>query len=802
MGDALPARSSRSGLIAYISEAALLVLALGPTLALGGVHRGVQLAGAALSVVCLALVWIHRRSHGRDLHLPWFGAVLLGLLVFNLLQLIPLPMGLLRLLAPATVQVLEVSLSKAGGVPTSHPISLDPGFTLLEAAKLASFVLAFIAAHNFYYRRQRRHRLALGLVVVGILLTMVGLMGAVVAPGQPLMLYTPDAGRAAGLITTSFVNPNNGSAFLTLCALLAMGLAIDNKDLQRKVLFGLGAVLLGSGVFLTMSRGGILALAVGMGALTILVVSARRRMDLGQAAVVVPATMALIMLMSGWLAYDQIVDEFSDITTGDQGGLAKIQQWSSGAEMVMANPWVGVGRGAFMTSFPRYMKGDIPAGTYEYMENQYLQLPAETGLLVGGGFILSAALAWLVWVRRGRRAGMTMAAGAGLLAIAAHNLVDFSLELPGVALPVALLGGVLSAASLRLRRHSRSSAKDQRSKRRRSRRIQTIICLSAGVVTLVLVAANLISWQPLPRDDDRMLLELGKKQVPLKAYVAAAAQVTRRRPADYMPHLSAAHQAIQVKDPLAITLLNRAIFLFPGSPKNHIQAARALITFGHRRQALFEYRQALEAGALPNPVLRAAIPYCVDTGDLRALLPESADVHARAIKWLRKVENLKLAHWVAERAHKSWAYYLPVCLQRAEVLLALKDKTALTAARICVEQETTLEGYITLARATAALGPKGEEIEVFVEARKHFPESVNMANSLARAHMSHEQFAEAVKVAEEMLRLASRWQDTSRAHKLLGQIHAAMKQDHSAQYHLDQARAIQQQHQIPRAPRK
>ena len=778
-----------------------MLLAVGPALALGGVHREVQLLGAGLSIICLLLVWTHRRGSSRGLHLPWFGALLLGLCAFTLLQLVPLPLGLLGLLAPATVEVLEVSLSKVGGVPGAHPISLDPGFTLVEAAKLASFALAFIAAHNFYYRRRRRRRLMLGLVVTGISLTMTGFIGAVLAPGKPLLLYTPEAGRAAGLITTSFVNPNNGSAFLALCVLLAMGLAIDSKDLQQKVLLGLAAVLLGAGVFLTVSRGGILSLAVGMSILTVLVLSARRRMDLGQAAAVVPGTVALIMLLSGWLAYDHIVEEFSDITTGNQGGLAKIKQWSSGAAMIAANPWVGVGRGAFMTSFPRYMKGDIPAGTYEYMENQYLQLPAEVGLIVGGGFILAAALAWLVWVRRGRQAGTTMAAGAALAAIAVHNLVDFNLELPGVALPVALLGGVLSAASLR-RRRGHSSGEDRRRERRKLRRIHTVICLSAVAVTALVLVANLISWPPMPRDDDRKLQALANEKVPFKTFMEAAAQVIRRRPADYMPHLSAAHQAISAKDPRAIALLNRALFLFPASPKNHIQAARALLQFGHRRQALFEYRQALEAGATPNPVLRAAIPYCVEVADLRALLPESADIHARAIKWLRKVENLKLAHWVAQHAYKNWAHYLPVCLQRAEVLLALKDNDALTASRRCVEQDATLEGYALLARATALMGPKGEEISIFKEGCKHFPESVGLTEDLARAHLAHGQNKKALEAGEEMLRLASRWQDTARAHHLMGQIHKAMRRDHSATYHLDQARAIRAQHDVPRAPRK
>ena len=260
----MPEHSSRSNIFTPLSEIGLVLLAIGPTLALGGVHRSVQLAAALLSALCLLLVWLNRRPNGRGLILPWFGGALLVLCAATLFQLIPLPMGLLRALAPATVEVLEVSLAKAGGLPSTHPISLDPGSTLWEALKLACYSLAFIASHNFYYRGRRRHRLALSFTCLGIVMMFLALAGAVVAPGKPLMLYTPDAGRAAGLITTSFVNPNHSAGFLIICALMAMGLAIDTRDLQSKILLGLAAVMLGSGVMLTVSRGGILALALGM----------------------------------------------------------------------------------------------------------------------------------------------------------------------------------------------------------------------------------------------------------------------------------------------------------------------------------------------------------------------------------------------------------------------------------------------------------------------------------------------------------------------------------------------------------
>ena len=765
----------------------MILLALGPTVALGGVHRPVQLAACALSLFCLILVWMHRRPHGRGLRLPLFGGALLVLCAVTLLQMIPLPLGLLKLIAPATVEVLEISLAKVGGVPSTHPISLDPGSTQWEALKLACYAVAFIAGHNFYYRRARRRRRVVALVGGGLVVMFVGPVGAVVAPGIPLMLYTPEAGRASGLIATSFVNPNHSAGFLTICALLAMGLAIDTRDLQRKILLGLAAVMLGCGVMLTVSRGGILALALGMGMLAVLALQARRRINLSQAAVVIPGVVALTALLSAWLAWDRLLSEFS--AAAPDGGLGKLAQWPSGLDMVLANPWVGVGRGAFMTAFPRYLSGDIPLNTYEYMENQFIQLPAEYGLPLGTAFMAVAVVAWLTWLRRGRGSGITIAAVSAIFALAAHNLVDFSFEMPGVGIPLCLLAGALSAGALRHRRKGKS-ADERKRQRRRSRKRHTAATLAAGGATALLLVVTALTYPKLPRDDDRTLAELAEQKAPLDRYLEAAGAATRRHPSDYMPHLSAAHQATLARDPRAIGLLNRALFLFPRSPKIHLQTARALMRFGARRQALLEYRMAMEHGAIFDPVLREAIPLCRTGDELRALLLDRPKIHAQALHWLRKAGRLDLAGPAAERSVERWPDNPVVCLRRAEVLLALKDKRTIAAARACVARGSSLLAYGVLARASMTLGPTGSEIEVLLEARKHFPDSLGVAERLARAYLRHKKYPEALKAAEQMLAMATVWQDRARAHRVLSRIHLAQGQQHSADFHKDQARVI------------
>ena len=756
-----------------LSEASLLLLAVGPTVAIGGVHRPVQLAAALLSVLCLGLVWLNRRPGERGLHIPLFGVAMLALTAVNLLQLVPLPLGLLKVVAPTTADILHVSLARAGGVPSAHPISLNPGATLWEALKLACYSLAFIAAHNFYGRSGRRRRLMSALVGLGIVLTFLGLVGAVVAPGKPLLLYTPEAGSAAGMITTSFVNPNHGSGFLIICVLLAMGLAADSKDLQRKVMLAMAAVLLGAGVALSLSRAGIFVLALGMVAFSMLAFRSRAKGNLGQVAVILPCVAALIILLAGWLAYDRLVVEFASFSLGDEGGLGKIALWPAGLSMVLANPWVGVGRGAFITSFPRYMQGDIRQGTFDYLENQFIQLPAEVGLVLGCAFILVAALALVTWVRRGIREGKEVAAGAAILALAAHNLFDFSFEIFGVGLPLCLLAGALSANS---RRH-------------RAGKASTLLGLAATGATTVLLVATAIIHPSSAVEDDRVLAKIAKSGAPLQQYIEAANQTIRRRPSDYLPHLTAAHQAIRVGDPGALAMLNRALFLFPRSPAIHLMVARAVRRFGgNQQQYLMEYRLAMENGARHKPVLKEALPFCRTEQDLRSLLPADVSIHASAVRQLREAGRLKLALPLVERGVRRWPADSDICLERAWVLLNSKDKEGISAARSCMELDPSIAATIMLARAVAAMGAAREEIQVFKQGLEMFPESVVLAEHLAQAHVSHREYKHALEAAERILDLAQKWEYRVRAHQLMAHILRKQGREHSARFHDNKAK--------------
>lgn len=72
----------------------------------------------------------------------------------------------------------------------------------------------------------------------------------------------------------------------------------------------------------------------------------------------------------------------------------RVELWKSTARMVMANPWTGVGAGAWEVAIPLYQKDDSFSEIDYYAHNEFLQLVAEYGALVGG-LVLAFTIAYI-----------------------------------------------------------------------------------------------------------------------------------------------------------------------------------------------------------------------------------------------------------------------------------------------------------------------------------------------------------------------------------------------------------------------
>ncbi len=147
--------------------------------------------------------------------------------------------------------------------------------------------------------------------------------------------------------------------------------------------------------------------------------------------------------------------------TSEIPAATRVQLWHDTARLIRDYPITGSGLGSFQSVFYQY-KTAAPMHTAAFVQNDYLQLLAETGLI---GFLLAAAL--LVHLLRRTLHGalyarsiddryLSIATTASLIAILLHALVDNSLYVPINAFVFAWILGI---AALHLRTLSPNATK-------------------------------------------------------------------------------------------------------------------------------------------------------------------------------------------------------------------------------------------------------------------------------------------------------------------------------------------------------
>jgi len=120
--------------------------------------------------------------------------------------------------------------------------------------------------------------------------------------------------------------------------------------------------------------------------------------------------------------------------------------WRKTVDIVRDFPVLGTGVGTFQFVFPRYREATTTA-FYDYAHSDYLQVLAEGGVIGGALLAVGILLVAQIWRRpQAVRAGAVLrtACGFAVLAVALHEAVDFSLQIPANLLALTLIVGCLT----------------------------------------------------------------------------------------------------------------------------------------------------------------------------------------------------------------------------------------------------------------------------------------------------------------------------------------------------------------------
>ena len=318
---------------------------------------------------------------------------------------------------------------------------------------LGAFAAALLAAAHASDRRA----LIAALAVSGVIQSAYGLAEAL-SGHQQIYGFVKLSHRS--VCSGTFISPNHYAALasLSLFSLIALifwrnrnqdgedrSFGADPARPTRTILLATlaGVVLLG--MVWSSSRAGLAAAGIALAAVAPFALAGTRhigRQRLLTGSVVLALVAALILgawFMRPPAPLSEDVEDLSD----DWSGRSLI--WESAWRMHEAFPLTGVGPGGFEVVH-RLFRPERFERKIVHAHSDYLEWLVETGWLG-----VPLLLAWLLsiltglWVviRRSDQRSWALPLAGGLLALGLHSFVGFALQVPGVAIPAAVLAGTL-----------------------------------------------------------------------------------------------------------------------------------------------------------------------------------------------------------------------------------------------------------------------------------------------------------------------------------------------------------------------
>ncbi len=207
---------------------------------------------------------------------------------------------------------------------------------------------------------------------------------------------------------------------------------------NQRILLWLFAGTMMASVFLSQSRGGVLAMGIELAFLAVLVVprnSARHHHRKGFAAV---GAAVVFLAFVGWLGGDTLLQRFSVPRKQELVGPGRPVILKDGLRLIARKPVTGWGLGTYPLVFPQ-VRSFYSSLFINHAHNDYEELVAETGLVGGvaiAWFLIALYRAGLRKVRRRQSRtidAVTLSALTSCTAIVAHSLWDFNLQIPANA---------------------------------------------------------------------------------------------------------------------------------------------------------------------------------------------------------------------------------------------------------------------------------------------------------------------------------------------------------------------------------
>jgi O-antigen ligase len=221
---------------------------------------------------------------------------------------------------------------------------------------------------------------------------------------------------------------------------------------RERILAAVAAAIMAGTIFLSGSRGGMIALLAELGFLAVVLL--RQKHDLRK-AVALGVFVVIVLALLTWLGGDQLSHRLASVgtATGEASESVRLQINRDAIRMFLHRPVLGWGLGTFPVVYPQF-RTFYTNFFVNQAHDDYIQLLVETGTV---GFAIMLWFLVVAYRRAFRKIGnwtsdiggaITLASMLGVTGILTHSTVDFNLQIPANAALFYVLCTVAAADPL------------------------------------------------------------------------------------------------------------------------------------------------------------------------------------------------------------------------------------------------------------------------------------------------------------------------------------------------------------------
>lgn len=312
-------------------------------------------------------------------------------------------------------------------------------------------MLAFVVTQSFR-RSSQFDWVAKAITGYGAMVASFAILQGIAPNGK---LYWVWPSQQGGALYGPYVNHNHYAGLMEMLTPFPLVLAATRftEGKFRIVVMAVAALMAGS-IFLSGSRGGMLALLVQIVALAVFIFGAQK--GSWKQPLLLAGFLILVIGFLVWLGGNELTQRLASIhaeTHGELSGGTRVTIDRDCLRMLMKRPLLGWGLGTFPTVYPGF-RSFYTTFFVNQAHNDYLQLLVEGGL---AGFAI--AVWFLVRVFRQAASKLTnwaetatgalsVAAMLGCIGILVHSLLDFNLQIPANAALFYVLCALAAAPPL------------------------------------------------------------------------------------------------------------------------------------------------------------------------------------------------------------------------------------------------------------------------------------------------------------------------------------------------------------------